>query len=82
MYVRGWGECVCERVGEGREGKGRKVYMSVCACVEVGCIVSKVEGERRGKGEAHLDGVDVSLSDNKFLDAEELSEPRPLVDCS
>ena len=47
--MRGWGECVCERVGEGREGKGRKVYMSVCACVEVGCIVSE-EGRRRWRG--------------------------------
>ena len=30
----------------------------------------------------YLDGVDVSFSDNKLLDAEEFREPRPLVDRS
>ena len=55
--------------GEGREGKRGG------------------EEERGGRGEStreghYLDGIDVSLSDNKFLDAEELSKPRPLVDCS
>ena len=43
--------------------------------VEGGGVETTCEGR-------YLDGVDVSLSDNKLLDAEEFCEPRPLVDRS